>query len=53
MWDAEHRSERLEMERLIVGCISSLGDETPWIEGHNMINKALLIFIAKFRWLLV
>lgn len=41
------------MARWIASCISLLGDETLWIEGHGVIKKGSLNFDAKFWWLLI
>ncbi|KAF3652240.1 hypothetical protein FXO38_16209 [Capsicum annuum] len=48
IWDVEHRIGRVEIVKRIVGYISPLGDETPWIEGPTVIKKGLLSLEAKF-----
>lgn len=37
----EHQSERVKMARWITSYISQLTEDTPWIEGHDMITKAI------------
>lgn len=51
--DVDWQSERVELTRWIIGYISSLGDETPWIEGYVMIKMAAFTFAIKFWCLLV
>lgn len=53
MSDIDRLSERVEIMIWINRYISPLGNETPWIEGHVMINKAILTFAVKFLCLLV
>lgn len=53
MREMEQKRERVNMARWIVGYISPLGDETPWIKGYGEINKDSLMFAAKFWWLII
>lgn len=41
MHDVKHQSERVKGEIWIIGYISPLGDDSPWIEGHGIIKKAI------------
>lgn len=40
--------ERVEITRWIAIYISALGADTPWIEVHDKIRKAILTFDVKF-----
>lgn len=49
----EQKRERVDMARQITSYISTLGVNTPWIEGKGVINKASQTFTAKFWWFII